>query len=119
MTDWGLPNEFKLYEIDPDTLCQFTNLTDWHKNKIWENDIVEVVSPSEETDKFLVWWNKEMNLMDAVLLNDEVEFNGVDYYNHKHYFKEGYKAFSLMTVDPWGNFTDVKVIGNNIDRKEV
>lgn len=30
------------YEIDPDTLCQFTGLTDRDGNKIWENDIIDV-----------------------------------------------------------------------------
>ena len=30
------------FEIDPDTLCQFTGLTDRNGNKIWENDIVDL-----------------------------------------------------------------------------
>lgn len=28
------------FEIDPDTLCRFTGLTDKDNNKIWENDVV-------------------------------------------------------------------------------
>ena len=40
MTDWGLPNEFRCYEIDPDTLCQYTGQNDIDNNMIWENDCV-------------------------------------------------------------------------------
>ena len=42
MTDWGLPNEFRLFEIDPNTVCQYTGITIKDNIKLWEYDIVSV-----------------------------------------------------------------------------
>lgn len=36
-------------EIDPETLCQYTGLTDKNGNRIWENDIVGAWSEGKHT----------------------------------------------------------------------
>jgi len=51
MTDWGLPNRFLQFEIDPDAICQFTGLIDKNGRKIWENDIVTITL---ECDDYLI-----------------------------------------------------------------
>ena len=105
------------YEVNPETICQCIGMTDRHKNRLWENDIVEIVSSPKASHKYLLWWNKEMSLMDAIPL-EGIDFNGHDYWNG-NYPNFHYETFCTMMQDPWGDFSDIKVIGNIIDNPEL
>lgn len=116
MTDWGLPNEFRLIEIDPSTLSQFTGWRDSYGIRIFENNIVEFVSSPRTSNKYLIWWNREMNCMEAIDCRC-INFNGHDYWNDKTH--RDYETFCLMMQDPWGDFREVKVVGNLFDNPEM
>lgn len=104
------------YEIDPTTLSQFTGWKDSHENRIFENDVVEMVSSPKSSYKYLIWWNREMNCMEAIDFRD-INFNGHDYWSYKVH--RDYETFCLMMQDPWGDFQDIKVIGNLFDNYDI
>jgi uncharacterized phage protein (TIGR01671 family) len=103
------------YEINPTTLSQFTGWKDRHENRIYENDIVEIATYTGLSEKYLIWWNREMSMTEAILING-ISSNGTDYYNHKSC---DYETFCVMMQDPWGDFGDIKVIGNLFDNPEL
>lgn len=47
------------YEVDHETICQYTGLTDRYGERIWENDVVRYYDDITDTNKEdLVKWNE-------------------------------------------------------------
>ena len=106
-----------IYEVDPNTVCQCIGWEDSNNTPIFENDIVGFGKPNSYRHKELVWFCKEMNMLTSVPL-DGIEFNGYDYYNNKYPNVE-YSTLCLMLQDPYGDFSEIKVLGNIIDNPEL
>lgn len=84
------------YEVDPETVCQYTGLTDKKTNRIFEGDICEMVYDGN-VHIYVIVWDK-----------DEQDFKGT---NGK---KEYGTHFSYM-----GCCEEITVIGNIFDNPEL
>ena len=113
-------NEFlrtNIYEVEPNTVCQCIGWKDSNNTPIFENDIVGFGRSGSYRHKELVWYCKEMNMLTSVPL-DVIEFNGYYYWNSKYPNVE-YSTLCLMLQDPYGDFSEIKVLGNIIDNPEL
>lgn len=89
--------EWRGIEIDPDTICQYTGLTDKNSRKIWENDIVQA-------------WSEGSNAIGKVIRRVDGLYIMYPAYQKKEF---------------WGLYpnkngkTTVEVIGNIFDNEEL
>lgn len=84
-------------EIDPETLCQWTGLTDKNGKKIWENDIVETVYDGNLNPNYIIVWDK-----------DELDFKAT---NGKEHYGTNYEYL--------GCCDEIVVIGNVFDNADL
>jgi uncharacterized phage protein (TIGR01671 family) len=99
------------YEVDKDTICQYTGLTDKNGNKIWENDILDadevysLVRFDEESARFV--------LDDYGIKGCLMEYG----------FDEDAGGYGFIETNGFDDFMDiagtVEVIGNIFDNPEL
>lgn len=57
-----IKNKVGNYNVEVETVCQFTGLQDSKENKIFENDIIEIAYEGEAPTKWVVYFNKIMGV---------------------------------------------------------
>ena len=60
----GVIEDFDLVEVIPDTICQYTGLTDKNGRKIWENDITYIRSSGLSGYGVIKYQNGNLVLVD-------------------------------------------------------
>lgn len=90
--------------IDPDTLCQYTGLTDENGKKIWENDIVTITL---ECDDYLIL--SETGIVEYSYGQYELKVKAPD----------GQEAYSNLINKLSGAPFEIEKLGNVFDNPEL
>lgn len=105
----GLEREFFSHEIDPETLCQYTTLTDKNDAMIWENDIVCYSEYDRHTGKTTKYYGIVKYGRRAENFKLELGFN-LEWLNI-NYFR--------CDICYWTENREIEVIGNIFDNPEM
>ena len=90
MMDWGLPNRHLRADVLPETVGQYTGLTDKNGKKIFEGDIFNIEYP------------------ETIVRNAVIEYVGASFY--------GSTGFDYWELD---DYLEIEVIGNIHDNPEL
>lgn len=97
-----------IFEVEPETVCQYTGLTDKNGTKIFEGDIVKGVAYSTDFVGYIVWI-------------DTIAGFGVRYFN-KHREPTAWENSSILkAIQRWKqpNEFQAEIIGNIFDNPEL
>lgn len=99
-SDWNMPRDTVFFNINPETLCQYTGLKDKNGNRIWENDVLH--TPYRSKDDCIVVWDDGRFCFKTI---------------HGQYNQDPMTLLSLCCVQK--NVERLKVIGNIFDNQEL
>ena len=114
--DWDITGTC-FWEVDPETICQFTELTDKNKNKIFENDITKLILDDGEVRYFKVLFKKVIRKILCYHDFDEqvakVELNAICFEWN------GYELFPCIDENGVSDVLKMEVVGNVFDNPEL
>ena len=96
--------QFVAFEINPDTICQYTGLTDKNGKKIWENDIVKYHFGD---DVATIKYGEYQSCFDSQKAC------------HVGFYVDWKKGFLRKDLGYWVKMIDCNIIGNEIDNPEL
>ena len=92
------------FEVNPETVCQSTGLTDKNGNKIWETDVCQYIESDEyENEKFVVKYGRH------------AEMHGINL----GFYTEWLNGWYRSDICFWTENRDIEVIGNIFDNPEL
>ena len=98
-TEGGLEREPFEYEIEPETLCQFTGKTDETGKKIYEKDIVGFIDITSTESGY-----SEHNCVGEVLWDEE---------------ECCFHVTDRLSAESWEILNECRILGNTFDNKEI
>lgn len=94
-------------EVDPNTICQYTGLTDKNGNEIWENDVVNYKNESVGYDK------------NGIVKFGEYHSGFDGNANHIGFFIEWNSDCLRKDIGFWAKNRELEVIGDIFDNPEL